>query len=429
MLSSLSMPSLATSSLSSPAQADLRLTVQRDADTAINELNQFSRRFTDHRASAAAANHSKPMRYGPADVMDALVDMEQPCPPQRAAHLVSVYGRGHSGLLTRNELQELLQDASGTSRMHTELLMAWSYVGLNRKKTPPPAYPPPAGLYRPLSKLRQPHHPLPAMHVSSSQRLLAVYRTNRADNAAAGEEHPTSVQGEAKPRKHRDPPTVAEGKSRPASEKPPKSKVRLDATRPLVGQIGDMVKSQMKEVLQQFREWDDDGNGLISFTEFEGAMASLGLKANAKIKKLWQSLDADGSGDIAYEELLEALDPPKKELAPIEYTDGAREDVAGQLKIRSTASIVSPITQLTEAFDEIATSRVFDVFTSWDVDNDGVISRFEFGKAMMAMGMKSSKKEVMKLFNSIDVDQNGFIEYKELYKAIDEDRMGPAKRR
>ena len=148
MLSSLSMPSLATSSLSSPAQADLRLTVQRDADTAINELNQFSRRFTDHRASAAAANHSKPMRYGPADVMDALVDMEQPCPPQRAAHLVSVYGRGHSGLLTRNELQELLQDASGTSRVHTELLMAWSYVGLNRKKTPPASVSPTG---RPLS--------------------------------------------------------------------------------------------------------------------------------------------------------------------------------------------------------------------------------------------------------------------------------------
>lgn len=422
MLSSISMPSLATSSLSAPVQADLRVSVQRDADTAINELNNFNRRFADHgsRASLSEARHGYPMRYGVADVMDALVDMEQPCPPQRAAHLVSVYGRGHSGLLTREELQELLQDATGASRMHKELLVAWNCVDLNRKKTPPPAYPPPAGLYRPLSQLRKAHQPLPSMHMSSSQRLLAVYRTNRAEKVLTSEAKATKAEVATTHPHHDHHPST--DKHRLTTEKLPKVKVRLDSTRPLVGQISDMVKTQMKDVLEQFREWDEDGSGAISFVEFERAMSSLGLKASTQIKKLWNSMDTDGSGEIAYEELLTALDPPKKMLVPIEYTDGVREDVAGQMKIRNTASIVAPKTQLVEAFDEIATSRVMDVFSSWDLDNDGVISRFEFGKAMTAMGMKTTKKDVMMLFNSIDIDQNGFIEYKELHRVLKEDR-------
>jgi Ca2+-binding EF-hand superfamily protein len=427
MLSSISMPSLATSSLSTPVQADLRVSAQRDADTAINELNHYNRRFVEHgsRGSLAEARHGSPMRYGMADVMDALVDMEQPCPPQRAAHLVSVYGRGHSGLLSREQMQELLQDATGASRMHKELLVAWTCVGLNRKKTPPPAYPPPAGLYRPLSQLRKAHQPLPSMHTSSPQRLLAVYRTNRAEKALTSEAKMTNAEVATNPRHDHH---AATDKHRVPTEKLPKCKARLDSTRPLVGQISDMVKTQMRDVLQQFREWDEDGSGAISFVEFERAMSSLGLKASIQIKKLWNSMDTDGNGEIAYEELLTALDPPKKALAPIEYTDGAREDVAGQLKIRSTASIVAPKTQLVEAFDEIATSRVMDVFSSWDLDGDGVISRFEFGKAMSAKGMETTKKEVMMLFNSIDTDQNGFIEYKELHRVLNEDRMGPAAR-
>ena len=74
--------------------------------------------------------------------------------------------------------------------------------------------------------------------------------------------------------------------------------------------------------------------------------------------------------------------------------------------------------QLYEAFEEIATDRVLDVFRVWDKNNGGTISRGEFGKAMAALGLKTTKAELNKLFNEIDVDHSGEISYQELRQAV-----------
>jgi Ca2+-binding EF-hand superfamily protein len=54
-----------------------------------------------------------------------------------------------------------------------------------------------------------------------------------------------------------------------------------------------------------------------------------------------------------------------------------------------------------EAFDEMATDRVLDVFKAWDADNTGTLSRAEFAKAMVRMGVKCTRAELFKLFNEI----------------------------
>jgi hypothetical protein len=42
--------------------------------------------------------------------------------------------------------------------------------------------------------------------------------------------------------------------------------------------------------------------------------------------------------------------------------------------------------QLREAMGHMALGRVIDVFHAWDTDDNGVISKSEFGKAMAVLG-------------------------------------------
>ena len=353
--------------------------------------------------------------------MDAMASIGQPCPPQRAAYLVSAYDGTHAhGGITKEEMQRLLRDASDTSRAQSELRLAWGTVVSQRRKvsSPRPVQPAPAGFYRPLSKVRLEQAMLPSMEGKSSRQLLAAYRKARALNP------PTKFNVDPSEKKL-VPKEEPQSQTQTTGAAKKESRSRLDAGRPIAGQISDLLKAQMKEMITLMREWDEDGSNSISYAEFEKAMTGMGLKSNQKIRELWKDFDKDKSGEISYDELLAALNPPKKSLAPIEYTDGKRDkDASAGMSVNVSAVTRTPGQQLIEAFDEISTNRVLDVFNAWDKGGNGSLSRYEFGKAMAALGMKSTKAEIMKLFNTIDTNQNGLIEYRELHAAINDERMG-----
>jgi len=88
--------------------------------------------------------------------------------------------------------------------------------------------------------------------------------------------------------------------------------------------IGQQLKTildvHMVRVIDLFREWDENGDGLVDKTEFVRAMLSLGFglpkpgevghtKAVREIEALWSSFDRDGSGKIEYNELVRELRP------------------------------------------------------------------------------------------------------------------------
>jgi hypothetical protein len=53
---------------------------------------------------------------------------------------------------------------------------------------------------------------------------------------------------------------------------------------------------------------------------------------------------------------------------------------------------------------------------AWDTDDNGAISRREFGKAMASLGLTASAAEMTELFDAFDADNSGFIDYHELEK-------------
>ena len=58
--------------------------------------------------------------------------------------------------------------------------------------------------------------------------------------------------------------------------------------------------------------------------------------------------------------------------------------------------------------------RVIDLFSSWDVDGNGVISRSEFHRAFSFLGYAGSPSVIDYLFASLDTNQSGTIDFAEL---------------
>ena len=70
-------------------------------------------------------------------------------------------------------------------------------------------------------------------------------------------------------------------------------------------------------------------------------------------------------------------------------------------------------------------TRVLDLFRSWDADGDGQVSRAEFHKAMLALGLEVPKKDIDELFSQWDVDGGGEIGYGELRKILSKRPAAP----
>jgi hypothetical protein len=69
-------------------------------------------------------------------------------------------------------------------------------------------------------------------------------------------------------------------------------------------QLRDALVANSLRVIDLFREWDEDGNGVISRSEFRRALPILGLRAAPQaINALFDEFDADGSGEISFREL------------------------------------------------------------------------------------------------------------------------------
>ena len=69
-------------------------------------------------------------------------------------------------------------------------------------------------------------------------------------------------------------------------------------------QLRDALAANLTRVIDLFREWDDDGNGLIDKKEFRQALIGLGYSApKAEVNTLFESFDKDGGGSVDYHEL------------------------------------------------------------------------------------------------------------------------------
>ena len=81
-----------------------------------------------------------------------------------------------------------------------------------------------------------------------------------------------------------------------------------DSDVPIQEQIRDLLSKNAVRVIDLFREWDDDGNGLVDKKEFRKAMSAMGIQASKEdINAVFDSMDADGGGTLEYGEMNKAF--------------------------------------------------------------------------------------------------------------------------
>ena len=199
-------------------------------------------------------------------------------------------------------------------------------------------------------------------------------------------------------------------------------------------QMRRVLGSNGARVVDLFRAWDVDDDGLVTKKEFRQAMVALGYQVpKHEVDGLFAMLDKDGGGTIEYKELNRFLRRDAKmgeddeteadELASKAANKASLRteavDTAQPRQLRGTVFDAERdvLQQLTEALAS-NWGRVTDLFREWDEDGNGLISAKEFRRALGVLGLDKQPEAIRTLFMTIDRDGSGEISITELTKAI-----------
>ena len=195
--------------------------------------------------------------------------------------------------------------------------------------------------------------------------------------------------------------------------------------------LREAFAEQFYRVIDIFRDWDEDGNGTVSKTEFRKALVGIFGSCRQHAEALFDEFDADASGSLSYQELHKHIRPGEDVTLAAELQDGAVEietertqrhalrkersgksGVLGQVTI-TLADGPTMAAQLQRALSAKMV-RVIDLFREWDDDQSGSVSKREFRRILPLLGIKASREASDHLFDTFDLDGSGQIGFEEL---------------
>eukprot|EP01043_Picozoa_sp_COSAG02_P039484 COSAG02_NODE_3121_length_7326_cov_29.940501_5_plen_1210_part_00 len=210
-----------------------------------------------------------------------------------------------------------------------------------------------------------------------------------------------------------------------------------------------------------FEAMDKDGSSSISVKEFEQAIDRLGLGLTAEqVQAVVDTIDADGNGEIVYEEFLDRLwrhvemrmaerdaaESPGLSALQIQEQQRKKEEQEAedmraapteeQAKIRAQALVANRMGVLKNAVMHgsattdskvnrkarklygVDVTSVATLFCAIDKDGSGSIDTHELHEALKRMGLELSEEQLKLIVADIDKDQNLELSYQELCDAI-----------
>ena len=63
-------------------------------------------------------------------------------------------------------------------------------------------------------------------------------------------------------------------------------------------------------------------------------------------------------------------------------------------------------------------TRIKELFSYWDKNNNGIIDRQEFKLAIQVLGISMTEEDYGRLFDEWDADKNGVLNFKEIRGAL-----------
>lgn len=213
-----------------------------------------------------------------------------------------------------------------------------------------------------------------------------VKETTPAKKTEGKVKRPSKVNGSAKSSKAGT--ASSSGGASPNDPASPKVPVKKDCgplppgNTPWV-QYG-MSKEEYDQIVSLYLNFDEDGNGRLGFTEMKKLARWLNFAhTTEQITVLFAAMDADGSGEVTLEELLNWLKDHRPNpdalygLSPFEY------------------------------------NTVMMQFHSFDRDEDGKLSLDDFTRLCIQLGEVANPNDARRVFLFVDADRNGAIDLQE----------------
>ena len=230
-----------------------------------------------------------------------------------------------------------------------------------------------------------------------------------------------------------------------------KGSIDPDSNVPIQEQLRTLLTENAVRVIDLFREWDDDGNGLVDKKEFRKAVSALGFQASKEdINAVFDAIDIDGGGTLEYSELNKAfrrggsikldrsLEPGAAGAIELKaknkfgsasvksgsgrYSIGAAQSASQRSLSSSTSKLTTQDLILEDLHKTLARNapRLEQLFKRWDTNGDGQIDRKEWAEALPMIGINTTSEMIAKLFDELDTDGSGTIDITELRAAVRE---------
>ena len=140
----------------------------------------------------------------------------------------------------------------------------------------------------------------------------------------------------------------------------------------------DIPEDKINEYREAFDMFDKDGSGTISSNEIIKIMKNYGNPmSKQEVEQMIAEIDTSGDGELDFEEFVTLMEKH------VQIVDENEEDL------------------------------VLRAFKSFDKDNDGKITNYEFRYILTQLGDKFTEDECNSLFKECDLDNDGVLAYQD----------------
>ncbi|XP_062503825.1 uncharacterized protein LOC134180645 [Corticium candelabrum] len=183
-----------------------------------------------------------------------------------------------------------------------------------------------------------------------------------------------------------------------------------------------------KELREAFKEFDKDGNGVITPDELRSVMKSMGEKlTDSELDEMIKKADKSGDGKVDYEEFVKLMTGQHGNYYTLYvmrllliHTLRDASDLSlllsfliSRLREASVRTMDSSLGTLQGHLTEKQIADCKEAFNLIDEDGSGSISLRNLKGLFCALGQKTSDRELQKLMESVDTDGSGQIEFSE----------------
>ena len=226
------------------------------------------------------------------------------------------------------------------------------------------------------------------------------------------------------------------GGKRRLTAKAAREHVTDEATKEAIKSIRAALLRDMPRVIDLFRKFDRNGDGMVSRAEFREVLPILNLGGRVgapQMDAVFDAVDADGSGFVDYTELQKQL----RKGADVELDAALRDGAKGEIEVEARNKIALRTSalegELSGARREVSldemrraiwqnAARVIDMFRTLDRNGDFTVTKSEFRAALPLLGFDASATAAIDaVYAELDDNGNGFVEYEELNKALRRD--------